>query len=188
MPNGRDLVAAINANHHLMEVDNCPGVPVAFGKAIYGKVQDDDNGVKITKADMAQKIPEAVRVVGSNDQTAVWHFAMTPVHHFVVVPWYDGNVPEWVYTIWMAYENRYIVDDYVHGRSPAPAVEGTGYKEIWSKNNLSTMLEELLTQSTAWQNYFGTVGAKQATQIEYYKYKMTSLSSAITNVQNYTGI
>ena len=88
----------------------------------------------------------------------------------------------------MAYENRYIVDDYVHGRNPAPTVGGTGYKEIWSKNNLSTMLEDLLTKPAAWQNYFGTVGANQATQIEYYKYKMTSLSSAITNVQNYTGV
>ena len=187
MKTGQDLIAAIVANQKLMGISDCPAVPVAFGEAFYGSVQNDDNGVTfINDANLAKSIQKAVGVSGSNSETAVWNFVMTPKHHLVVVPWYQQQNPHGqVYTIFMAYENAYDVGFYVGGTPTAPPVGGKGYKESWSVLEISTMLAELLTLPNAWTEYFGQVGANQATSITYYKYKTTSLDSAVANVNSY---
>ncbi len=193
---GLDLINAIVANQTLMGLDNCPGVSAQMSCAVYGSVQDDSGkGTDIQNNSSMQKdINIAVGFGGANSETAVWHFLVTsssPIHHFVVVPWYKSNIPQGqVYTVFMAYEinatNKYSVGDYVHGTGNfAPAPGGTGYKTEWSVNQLSTMLSDLLTSPTAWQNYFGNVGAAQATKITYWKYKITTLTSAISNVNAY---
>ncbi|MCC4791219.1 MULTISPECIES: hypothetical protein [Vibrio] len=185
---GEDLILAIENNSKLMQLSNCPSVPVEFSRAVYGSVQNDSgNGSVIeNKGNMQSQINTALAFSGANSETEVWHFLMgSAVHHFVVVPWYKQSAPQGVvYTIFMAYEDKYKVDNYVNKKSPAPT--GTkGYKKVWTTSDLSNMFSELLTSSDAWESYFGNVGKNQATKITYWKYKTTTLSSAITNVNNY---
>ncbi len=186
---GLDLINAIVANPILMGLDNCPAVPAQMSCAVYGSVQDDSgSGTHIQNNSSMQKdINIAVGFGGANSETAVWHFLLTPVHHFVVIPWYKSNVPQGqVYTVFMAYENKYSVGQYVNGTGGiAPTPGGKGYKTEWSVSQLSTMFSDLLTKSTAWEEYFGKVGQAQATKITYWKYKITTLTSAITNVNAY---
>jgi hypothetical protein len=87
----------------------------------------------------------------------------------------------------MAYEGKYDTGDYVAGNPPAPPVGGKGYKTQWSVNQLSTMFSDLLTSKTAWEDYFGKVGQNQANKITYWKYKNTTIDSAVINVNNFTG-
>jgi len=189
MPTGADLINAIVNNQALMAVDNCPGVPTQMSLAVYGAVQDDSGPGTVIQpgVDMQKQINAAIGFGGANSETAVWHFLMGPtVHHFVVIPWYREADPHGrVYTLFMAYENRYAVGWYVNGTAPAPPTGGKGYKAEWSVAQLSTMFSELLTSATAWQEYFGQVGATQAQTITYWKYKVISLTSAVANVPNY---
>lgn len=187
---GQDLIYAIVNNKTLMAINNCPAVPVEMGRAVYGSVQEDSGpGTVIQPGDNMQKqINEAVGFIGANSETAVWHFLLSPVvHHFVVVPWYNQESPHGqVYTVFMAYENKYSLGQYVKGTPPpAPPLGGKGYKEIWTVSQLSTMFSDLLTSSKAWEEYFGKVGAAQANKIMYWKYKVISLQSAISNVERY---
>lgn len=185
---GEDLISAIKNNSKLMALSDCPSVPVEFGRAVYGSVQDDSgNGSVIEdKGNMQSQINNALAFSGANSETEVWHFLMgSAVHHFVVIPWYKQSSPQGVvYTVFMAYEDEYKVDNYVNKKSPAPT-GAQGYKDIWTTTDLSKMFSELLTKSDAWESYFGSVGKNQATKITYWKYKTTSLSSAITNVNKY---
>ena len=185
---GEDLILAIENNSKLMALSNCPAVPVEFSRAVYGSVQDDSgNGSVIeNKGNMQRQINIALAFSGANSETEVWHFLMgSAVHHFVVVPWYKQSVLHGVvYTIFMAYEDEYKVDNYVHKIIPAPT-GAKGYKQSWTTSELSNMFSDLLTKIDAWESYFGSVGNNQANKITYWKYKTTTLSSAITNVNKY---
>ncbi|MDY7094130.1 MAG: hypothetical protein SX243_14265 [Acidobacteriota bacterium] len=191
MPSGDELIHEIVNTPALMGLNNCPAVPAQMSKAVYGSVQSDSGPGTVIQpgANMQKEINTAIGFSGANSETAVWHFMMGPtVHHFVVIPWYRQQSPQGqVYTLFMAYENQYSVGQYVNGTPPAaPAGDGTkGYKTEWSLAELSTMFSELLTSNTAWQEYFGQVGATQATTITYWKYKVISLGAAIRNVQAY---
>ncbi len=192
---GEDLIKAITDNATLMGLTNCPSVSVQMSCAVYGKVQDDVGSDVITNnTSMKYQIDQALLFRGEHSQTAVWHFLITgtAVHHFVVIPWFKQSVGT-VYTVFMAYEHTkgamygYSVDKYVKHTSPAPG-EIKGYKAVWTDNDLSAMLSDLLTQKNAWEEYFGDVGPAQADKIYYFKYKTTALDSAVSNVNQYSKI
>ncbi|HEC5301889.1 TPA: hypothetical protein QCG78_004487 [Enterobacter asburiae] len=185
---GEDLILALENKQKLMALDNCPAVPVEFGRAVYAAVQNDTGAGDVieNKGNMQSQINSALGFIGANSETAVWHFLLGPtVHHFVIIPWYQQSPPQGiVYTLFMADENKYPVGSYV-GKTP-PAPTGTsGYKKVWTTSNLNTMFTELLTNEGAWEKYFGTAGPSQANKITYWKYKTTTLTSAIANVNNY---
>lgn len=189
---GPALIATIVNKANLMLVNNCPGVPAEMGRAFYNAYQNDTGLIDITGGNVQKKISEVVGFGGSNSETAVWHFELTPVHHFVVVPWYNHDAPHGqVYTVFMAYENYYSLGQYINGinvvrnvnRPPLPG--GDGYKLAWTVTELSTMLSDLLTDGGAWQRYFGQVGAAQATEMHCWKYKTITLRTAIANVNRY---
>lgn len=186
---GEDLIKAIVNNDVLKWLNDCFSVPVQMGCAVYGKPQNDNGGKVIEKnKSMDNAIKEAIVFLGANSETAVWHFAvMKPkVHHFVVIPWYKQSAPNQgiVYTVFMAYENEYMMVNYVKHNSPAPG-SNKGYKDVWTANDLKTMLSDLLVKGNAWEEYFGNVGASQAQEIKYYKYKEIALNSAVASVQRF---
>ena len=187
---GPDLIAAIIGKNTLMSLGDCPAVPIQIARAVYGVVQNDVGpGILITPGDGKQKqINSVIGCGGANSETEVWHFSVVePLHHFVVVPWYRHESPHGqVYTVFMAWENRYTLQRYVEGTGGlAPALGGTGYKTAWTPSELSTMLSDLLAGGRAWQDYFGQVGAGSATLIKCWKYKTITLKSAISNVGRY---
>lgn len=187
---GPDLIDAIVTNNTLKAVKDCPGVPFHMGRAIYGALQNDVGpGIWITPGEGKKKqISNVIGFGGANSETAVWHFEVVePVHHFVVVPWYRHDSPHGqVYTVFMAWENKYNLEDYVRGVGVfVPASGGMGYKTAWTPSELSTMLSDLLAGGRAWQDYFGQVGAGLATTIKCWKYKTITLKSAISNVGRY---
>ncbi|SDA12839.1 hypothetical protein SAMN03159355_00272 [Pseudomonas sp. NFPP10] len=184
---GEDPVKAIENNATLMGLKDCPSVPIQMSCAVYGKVQNDvGNDVITNNGSMKYQIDQALLFRGLHSETAVWHFSTGPVvHHFVVIPWYRQSAPQGtVYTVFMAYEGKYLLVNYVKHNSPAPG-EVKGYKTAWTENDLRTMLSDLLTKSNAWEEYFGNVGPAQANIIHYYKYKTTTLDSAVSNVNRY---
>lgn len=193
MATGLDLIRAIKANRHLMVVNDCPQVPISMGKAMYGKVQNDTHPKSITPTaslpDRNKQIAKTLGFVGANDQTAVFHFQVKPTHHFVVIPWYQHNLPQGQrYTVFMAWENQYSVDEYVHGRATAPATGGFGYKDEWTYAQVADMLNALCTDNGAYTRYFGNVGINQtATEIVCYQYPAIDLNKAIVGVNGYTG-
>lgn len=187
MATGQNLVEAIIGKQSLMDLSDCPSVPIQIGKAVYGDYQDDTGSGTIIKHDenMQKQIETVLGIGGMTSETAVWHFLLSPVHHFVVIPWYHFSTPYWVYTVFMAYEDAYTLGEYVNGTGKAPPTGGKGYKTVWSYNELSTMLSELLTSGTAWEEYLGRVGKNQATKITCWKYKLLSVDTAIANVTKY---
>lgn len=185
-PTGEDLILALEHNEKLMSLNNCPAAPVEFSRAVYGAVQNDtgSGGIIENKGSMQKQINSALGFIGANSETAVWHFLLGPtVHHFVIIPWYQQSLPQGiVYTLFMAYEDKYLVGDYVGKTTPAPA--GIyGYKRVWTTRDLNTMFTDLLTNPGAWEGYLGAVGESQASKITYWKYKTTTLTSAIANVK-----
>jgi hypothetical protein len=188
---GEDLIAAIVGNKKIVKANNCPAVPVHMSSAFYCAVQSDFGaGLKIEAGpNMQKQINTVIGFNGANSETAVWHFSLIgPVHHFVVVPWYQHKRPHGqVYSVFMAYENKYTLQQYVHGTGGfVPAIKKMGYKDAWTISQLSTMLSTLLTSNKAWQDYFGKVGITHpATKITCWKYRTITLKSAIANVKIY---
>lgn len=187
---GSDLIAEIIGNNRLMSLGDCPAVPIQISHAIYGSVQNDVGpGISITPGDGSQKqIKNVIGVGGANSETEVWHFSIVePLHHFVVVPWYKHDAPHGqVYTVFMAWENKYTLQRYVGGTGGlAPTLGGTGYKMAWTPSELTTMLSDLLAGGRAWQDYFGQVGAGSTKSINCWKYRTITLKSAISNVRSY---
>jgi len=187
---GVDLIAAITGNATLRGLDNCPGVPVQMGYAVYGGVQSDKGTDQITHTSTEQDIVKAIAFSGSPSDTAVWHFSSdSPVHHFVVMPWYKHTAPVGnVYTVFMAYENRYNFRQYVEGSGGIAPTGALGFKTAWTLNELKTMLYDLVTSNTAWQDYFGQVGPARTMTLNYYKYNTLRLSTALTNVVRYNRV
>lgn len=194
---GSELVAAITNNITLMAIDNCPGVPVQIGRAVYGAFQNDNGGIDI-KNDYSKvrNINEAIYFSGGNTQTAVWHFSTTgTVHHFIVIPWYrkDSYPYGRVYTVLMAYEGKYKLEAYVKGVDPAVPGSEYGYKAYWTPKQLTEMLVDLLDgeiANTAWKRYFDPTALRgaAATGITCYKYKNISFEKAIENLKKLSGV
>ena len=189
MATGEDLIDVIIKNAKLLTVNNCPGVSVNVGKAVYGKYQDDAGPgksiVRQEEAPLKQAIQKAIAVheQATSQHSGVWHFLLDPVHHFIVIPWLKVDHPAGqVYTVLMAYEGKYTLEEYVKGQKKAPR-SGSGYKPFWSQAELSDMLYELLTSGSAWERYFGDVGAAHATKITYWKYQYVDISKAIERVK-----
>lgn len=185
---GVDLIAAILQNPTIRALDNCPGVPTTIGRAVYGTYQNDTGMAEIKSGpDMQKHINQAIGFSGSNAETAVWHFSSeSPVHHFVVVPWYKHDNPHGrVYAVFMAYEGRYTLQNYTNGTGGIAPTGGYGYQAARTPTELATMLSDLLTSGQAWEHYFGRVGPARTMKLKYWKYKVVSLTSAITNVRRF---
>ena len=184
---GETLINAIVSNNYLMAINNCPGVPAQMSRAVYGKTQDDSGPEPRSKITVTCKRISISRW-GSlgrtrNRRLAFHDWPARPP--FCGDPWYQHTAPHGrVYTVFMAYENRYSVGGYVQHTPPAPSAV-KGYRTVWSVTDLAQMFSDLLTSATAWQTYFGAVGAAQANKITYWKYKVTSLDSAVANVNKY---
>ncbi len=187
---GADLINSIVGNATLRGLDNCPGVPVQMGYAIYASSQDDKGNEQITHQSTESDITKIIAFSGSHSDTAVWHFSSgSPVHHFVVMPWYKQTAPVGnVYTVFMAYENRYNFRQYVEGNGGIAPVGALGYKTAWTFDELKTMLRDLVTSNTAWQDYFGNVGAARTMKLNCYKYNTLRISTAMANVRRYTRV
>lgn len=187
---GVDLIAAIVGNATLKGIDNCPGVPVQMGHAIYASAQNDKGNAQITHNSADGDITRLIAFSGSPSDTAVWHFSSdSPVHHFVVMPWYKHTAPVgFVYTVFMAYERQYSLKQYVEGTGGIAPTGALGYKTVWTLAELKTMLRDLVTSNTAWQDYFGRVGPARTMTLNCYKYNTLRVSTAITNVGRYIRI
>jgi hypothetical protein len=187
MSNGIDLINAIKANQRIRAVDNCPGVSVAISEAVYGKVKDDNNPIELRTGASEKEIAAVIGFGGANSETAVWHFMTQPIHHFVVVPWYNHQVPQGqAYTVFMAFENQYTVGQYIdneRGHMQRPLVNG--YRDLWTPTDLKGMLTALLTTNTAWANYFQYGHNNTVNSIACYKYDIISVDKAVANVNQY---
>jgi len=187
MATGPELIDAIKANDKLKAIDNCPGVPVDFGKALYGSMQNDVGNNKI---ESELDVNKAIGFTGSNGETAVYHFQTKPTHHFVVVPWYNhGANHGQVYSVFMAYENNYTVDEYIRKAGRAPS-GNKGYRDLWTIQQLVAMLKAIALGSTAnkrnaWRDFFAPYDIHAATSVEYYKYPVKSLDSAMKKLTSY---
>jgi len=181
MSTGQELIDALKANLNVMAVNNCPGASVVISEAVYGKVKDDRNERTIDSGAARSKIESAIYFEGGNSKTAVWHFMTDPVHHFVVIPWHKNY--RTVYTVFMAYENQYTINEYVQSaRGHMAQSLKIGYKDTWTPYQLSTMLSDLLTTDGAWGDYFFHGNNNEVNSITYYKYDTISLTKAIANV------
>jgi hypothetical protein len=187
---GIDLITAIAGNTTLRGLDNCPGVPVQMGHAVYASAQNDKGNDQIRHSSTERDIIRMIAFSGSPSDTAVWHFSSdSPVHHFVVMPWYRHTAPVGVaYTVFMAYEKKYDFGQYVTGTGGIAPTGVHGYKTAWTLDELKTMLRDLVTSNTAWQDYFGRVGPARTMSLNCYKYNTLRISTAIANVKRYNRI
>lgn len=185
---GIDLITAIAGHAVLRGIDNCPGVPVQMGQAVYARVQSDKGNEQIKSSSTEKDIMKLIAFGSSPSETAVWHFSSgSPVHHFVVMPWYQHIAPMgMVYTVFMAYEKKYSFGQYVDGTGGIAPTGALGYKTAWTFDELKTMLRDLVTSNTAWQDYFGRVGPTRTMALDCYKYHPLNISTAIANVKRYT--
>lgn len=183
---GEQLKDALKQNLRIQAVNNCPAASVEVGAAIYGHVQNDDSQTTLKRSATSKDLAHLIGVNGLTSQTAVWHFMTDPIHHFVVIPWYDQSLPGWSYTLLMAYENGYTIRDYIQsapGRMSRPLRRG--YREAWSASELMDMLSALLNSQAAWGDYFLTGTENEVRSITCYKYKLISVTNALTNVTRY---
>lgn len=187
---GIDVANAITRHAVLRGLANCPAVPIQMGYAIYASLQGDKGNLQI-KHDTSQKeIDSIIAFSGSPSDTAVWHFgSSSPVHHFVVMPWYQYTAPVgFVYTVFMAYENKYNLGEYIDGAGNFAPTGALGYKTAWTFDELKTMLHDLVTSNTAWEDYFGHVGPARTMTLTCNKYNTARISTAMVNLRRYTRI
>lgn len=180
---GQQLKDAIKAHQRILMVNNCPGASVAIGHAVYGNVQDDGKEKEIKPGASRRSLADIVGFDGVTSQTAVWHFATDPVHHFVVVPWYNQSSPGWSYSVFMAYENQYTIREYIQnapGRMSRALKKG--YREEWSANEVVDMIFNLLGDKKAWGDYFQRDAEKEVKSIKCYKYENISVDRALANL------
>src|SRR5690606_24987627 len=113
-----------------------------MGYAVYASVQSDKGNNQIKDISKDQDIIRMIAFGGSPSDTAVWHFSSdSPVHHFVVMPWYSQTAPIGVvYTVFMAYENKYNFEQYVDGVGGIAPTGTHGYKTVWTLDELKIML------------------------------------------------
>lgn len=192
MSKGSELRDAIRANKKLWKIDTCPRVPIDVAVAVYGRAKNDINPTKLLACSSKLEIATAIGFGGAQSETAVWHFQTEPVHHFVLVAWYDEIEREQSYSVFMAFEHPnppvagqlgYDFFDYVTN-TMAHQLE-INHKDKWSAFGLITMLNELLTQDVAWGKYFQRGVNKKVNSITYYKYDFIALDKAIANVNKY---
>ena len=191
MATGQELIQAINGNGTLRSVQECPQVSVQMGFAVYDELQNDDDDIEtvITANDLGD-LPDLV-YVGPNrqNQTAVWHARLDPVHHFVIVPWYNQmGTPQQYYAVYMAYEsynsqgafNGYNMGAYIGRTGRAPHNHAFGFNPNRHINNLITMFSSLLEEGPdAWGRYFGNVPLRNAQRITLYKYPWENLNNTL---------
>ncbi|MBI3230965.1 MAG: hypothetical protein HYZ45_12555 [Burkholderiales bacterium] len=178
------MINALKADVAIRAVDNCPGVPVLIGRKVYGKVQNDSNGIELEAVPSDKTFATMLGFGGANSESAVWHFATEPTHHFVVVPWYSQQAPQGqVYAVFMAFENQYTVHQYVqHAPGAMGGQLATGYRDLWTFADLKAMITALLTRDTAWAEYFQHGNNHLVRKITCYKYPVISVDKAIANV------
>ena len=184
---GMDLITAIKANNKLGATKDCPAVSVNMSLALYGSVQDDGTETSIEANSSRHDLMMLLWCNGKQTETAVWHFqTVGTVHHFVIVPWYNQSLPGWTYTVFMAYENKYSLREYIQN---AP-VRGSGhrlsrpYRDEWSSPEIVDMLLAVLTGEDAWKDYFSDTSHKP-TSINCYKYKNIAINDASVRLNLY---
>jgi hypothetical protein len=188
MNRGKELIDAIKRNLKLQAVDDCPGVPVHIGTAVYGVAQEDSNGVAMTKESTDKEWFSLLWFNGSQAETAVWHFYTLPtLHHFVVIPWYNQDPPGRSYTVFMAYENQYTLKNYI---DKAPGWMGNyalekGFEDERTYGDIMAMMKGVLKNEGAWQAYFSSRKNLPVDTIMCFKYPKISLADAIGNVAAY---
>lgn len=172
---GSELIEAIKGKRALLDIGDCPGVSVNISKAFYGLPQNDSpKNDPITKANVYSKIVFG----GANSETAVWHFLLEGLtHHFVVVPWYKHTLPHGqVYSVFMAYEDKYTLGQYI---------SSSLFKNSWTTSELILMFEELLTKGFSWGKYIDSSDRSneiKVKKISYWKYKTITVNTAFTNL------
>jgi hypothetical protein len=181
---GKQLIDAIKAHADILRVADCPGASVAIGKAVYGGYQDDGTGREIKPGISRGDLNNIIRFDGTYAQTAVWHFATDPVHHFVVVPWYNQSPPGWSYSVFMAYEHQYTIREYIQS-APGRMSQSLnkGYREEWSITEVVDMLLALLDDKKAWGKYFLHGVDNEVKSITCYKYDVISIDKALANLK-----
>lgn len=199
MATGLDLVRRIGTHVSLFRIKACPTVPVKISEAIYGRSMSDDNGVVLKAGSFTDtNLWHAISFGGANFETAVWHFyvecekrgdARPAVHHFAVVPWYRHTPPHGqVYTVFMAYEDKYDIEDYV-GSLPTKSMSqplSSGYREAWTPSDLLVMLKRLLNkEATAYADYFLSGANETVASITYYKWGIIKVETALANLNKY---
>lgn len=184
MNRGKEMIDAIKVHPHVSEVKNCPDTSFRIGQMIYGSTQDDDTEIELDAGISRQKLIELFLVSVKQDQTQVWHFMTTPVHHFVVIPWYNQSPPGWSYTVFMAFEGKYVLREYLqNARGNMSQTLKNGYKDEWTVSELADMFINLRTKDTAWGDYFEHGQSKSIAKIIYYKYDVITLEKALANVK-----
>jgi hypothetical protein len=198
MATGLDLIRRIGTHVSLFRIRACPTVPVKISEAIYGRTMNDQNEVVLKAGSVTDSdLWHAIAFGGANFETAVWHFSVAcdsrdnnrpAVHHFVVVPWYRHTPPHGqVYTVFMAYEDKYDIEDYVGSlRGSMSQSLGSGYKEAWTPSDLLVMLKRLLNkEATAYADYFLYGANETVASITYCKWGIITLDKAISNLTKF---
>lgn len=132
----------------------------------------------------------ALAFFASSADIAVFHFSIhNPVHHFVLIPWYDDVFPQRRgYTMYMAYSvsdrpgevnPSYNIRKYIDGSSG----QTKGYKDTWTHDELLFMLRSLFNSDTAWSQYFLTGKNHRAEKISVYKYENIQIQKALTRLR-----
>lgn len=86
----------------------------------------------------------------------------------------------------MAYENQYLLSQYLAGDGSAPARGQAGNRVVWESLQFQGMLSDLANRvQGSWQTYFGQVGMLTPASITYWKYSNLKIDKAVANLAKY---
>lgn len=170
---GQDLVDAIKANAKLTKIAQCPKVPIKLSEAIYGVVKNDDT------------VATDLNFNGDQTQAELWHVSLssdTLLHHFAVLVWKNDQDVVGC-TLFMAYETKYTLGQYVSGKSKKQGM--IGYVDFMEMTDFKTMMKSLSSEAGAWGKRFNVSDFEKATSCKIYKYGQFDLTQAVQNVAGY---
>ena len=170
---GQDLVDAIKSNEKLKKVAACPTVPVKLSEAIYGVVKDDET------------VARDLNFNGDQTRAELWHVSLkseTLVHHLAVLVWRNDQDTVGC-TLFMAYENKYTLGQYVSGKSAKQGM--IKYVDFMEMTDFTTMMQSLGREEGAWGKRFNVSDSEKATSCKVYKYGQFDIAEAVENVTGY---
>ncbi|MEM9060675.1 MAG: hypothetical protein AAGD13_09455 [Pseudomonadota bacterium] len=172
---GQDLVDAIKANETLQAISRCPAVPVDVSRAIYGVVKDDS-----TKA-------EDLEFTGDASKAELWHFDVKSesyLHHFVALIWINDQ-GKTGFTLFMAYETKYTLGQYMSGKSKKQGM--IGFEDFREMSEMKTIMQSLIRQEDAWGKYFNVSDTEKLKSVQFFKYGHVDIAEAIARVEEFRG-
>ncbi|MEM7211815.1 MAG: hypothetical protein AAF479_07980 [Pseudomonadota bacterium] len=136
-----------------------------------------------------------MQFAGGATDTAVWSFealghdtsrnnGRPTLHYFAVVPWYNSE-NKLVFTIFMAYEDQYRLEDYIDNKNGGQLAYP--FADSTNESIFRSILKTLFQIDSGWEQFFCKNVKDKVASMSVSKYPPINVATARQNVAQYNG-